>query len=178
MTTKKKKDSDSLVNVKKLAKILYDKSCKWGEQYNIFNPSDKSNKVNISNKASELAKAIDSHNWGGHDSAVRNCFEIVLGEKFPAQKEQKAIHLETGIVITFLSGSSGKGIPVGEPLMCVDGSNGRMLDKEGERYIPTSIQNSKYIKISTLYEIENFLEVLIKNKEKIYDSLAIWSLFI
>jgi hypothetical protein len=164
MVAKKEKTENSS-ELNKIVDIIYDRSVEWGEKWGLYPKGYGAKKSQVSEKAKELAKAIDNHNWGGHDSAVRECFEIAIGEELPSSKKTSKIiiNFKPGTAVTILSDPRGRKLPVGEAVL-VSNKSGECITYSGEVKL-LSDESSLAFKLSNRNEIEALVEEFIKKED-------------
>ena len=165
MATKKKEKS--LMDMTPFIETIYNRTIEWGEKYNLRPKGEKAPKEKYSEKAKELAKAIDEHSWGGHDPNVRKCFEIVLGESLPDPKGKstKEVVYKHGTVLFILSDPTGSGLPVGEPVL-VSTAEGNVKTKDNINYLLTrGTAAISSFRLPTINEVEDILTTLIESKD-------------
>lgn len=167
MTSKKQNIAlnNPILDMAAFVQLVYNRTVEWGEENNMYPKGVTPPKSKESDFAQRLAKAIDNHNWGGHDSAVRECFEIAIKEKFPPPPFQKTLKIKfiPGIVLVALSDPNGKGLPVGEPVL-VTKESGEILTKNLESLSLSSTSTSGY-RLPTLNEVEDILTDIHNNSK-------------
>jgi|MudIll2142460700_1097286.scaffolds.fasta_scaffold243870_2 hypothetical protein len=157
-----------------LTPILYERTNAWGNKYGLYKKDSRELENNkYSKKALQLAKAIDGHSWGGHDSYLREAFEIAIGEKLPPSKKEKtvAITYELGTVVVPLSDPNGHSYTIGEPILITksDGRGATAIDNCAGKALPNN--SSTAIRPATKNEIQQLLEDMLNNKDKSFNTV-------
>ncbi len=172
---KSKKSSSNDPMLEKLIEAIYQRTCDWSNKYGFNKKNDKSDKQGkYSEKASKLANLLDNHSFGGHDSAVREAFEIAINEKLPPLKSKDkyavSITYEIGIVVVPLTDPNSHGYTLGEPILIIK-SEGRGATPNTTgitgKVLPTSSLTA--IRPATKNEIAQLLEDLMKNNDKCFN---------
>ena len=166
------KQQESLID--HLTEVLYEKTNTWENKYGLYKKdSRESESTKYSKKALLLAKAIDGHGWGGHDSYLREAFEIAIDEKLPPSKKKKsvAITYELGVVVVPLSDPNEHNYAIGESLLIVK-SDGRGANASSESVGRTLPNNSlTAIRPATKNEIQQLLEDMLQHKGKSFNTV-------
>lgn len=166
-----------ILDMDAFVKLVYERTVEWGRENGMYPKGETPPKSKYSDLAQRLAKALDDHNWGGHDSAVRECFEIVtemaIKEKLPPAKStsSKAIKFKPGTILFILSDPMGKGLPVGEPVL-ITKELGEILTKDVR---VLSFSSASYVagyRLPTVNEVEDLLTE-IQNNAKAEDALLL-----
>lgn len=174
MTSKKKNIASNkpILDMDAFVKLVYDRTVEWGRENEMYPKGETPPKSKYSDIAQRLAKAIDNHNWGGHDSAVRECFEIAINEKLPSIKTSKtAIKFKLGTVLIILSDPNGKGLPVGEPVFVIK-ELGEILTTDMKTFTLSTTSSVSNFRLPTINEVEEIL-TKIQNNTKSEDSLLL-----
>jgi len=158
-----------------LTSSIYERTRAWGDKYGFYQKENKKiDTTKYSERVKQLAKIIDEHSWGGHDSFLREAFEIAIGEKFPPSKKEKtlAITFDLGIVVVALSNPNNHGYPIGEPIL-ITKSDGQGIIAEDTPVSAKSLPNNSLtaIRLATKNEIQELLECMLKNKDKNFNTI-------
>jgi len=167
------KQQESLID--HLVEVLYEKTNTWGNKYGLYKKdSRESESTKYSKKALQLAKTIDGHSWEGHDSYLREAFEIAIDEKLPPSKKEKsvAITYELGVVVVPLSNPNDHGYAIGEPLLIIK-SDGRGTNANDFSGVCKQLPNNSLtaIRPATKNEIQQLLEDMLQHKGKSFNTV-------
>lgn len=156
------------VILKKITEILYNRTCAWGTKNGLTQKDSvkKSEKQKYSDKAVKIATILNNHDFSTHSAAVKELFEVILNEKLPSLKKEKAfIVYESGVVVVPLSDPNRHNYPLGQPILVTKGTGFGIgaQDKSGAGTLPNDSLTA--IRPATLNEIESLLEAFMESKK-------------